>query len=412
MSPGRHEVELAVGETTAAWTFDVTPEAAALAAEEGVEPIGSWGVEASITGTAPDGDGDRPSEVGSALSARLASRSGRATIDLVGDLSARVELDGDAADEVEQSGESWVLEAGSEMGAARATVRAGYATPSFLDTSELLDSGLARGGVGASLGTEGRFRVSGYTSFDPAAGEVAGGELATRQDLSAGAVEIGGGGRFSLQATALEVADEGDDFEAPADGRALGLMGRLALPGGVELTFEGARGELEPGAGSFDATREGNAYSLGLSGNRGAWTFALRGRRVEADFVNPASPGLTPAGRADREALELDLGRSFSTGNLSFRLERLSGGDGFGPAADVGRVSANLSAYPSTRFGTNLSVSWGRTEGEADPQRFTPAVERDDLAVMLSFDETLGKWRLNQRFSIQEQSDRFAPAPT
>ena len=140
-------------------------------------------------------------------------------------------------------------------------------------------------------------------------------------------------------------------------------MGGLFLLG-MDLVLEGARGEFEPGEGSFEAMRQGDAYRLGLEGGAGSFTYSLALRHIEEGFVNPANRGLTPGGRSDRDVVELSLVKGFARSRLQARLQHFAGGDGIGlPATVDGATTAHYltdrlrpTGVPVTRLAQGVPI--------------------------------------------------------
>jgi len=414
LEPGEHAVELQLGVRGVGWSFVVEPvaaagEVAAMAAPPRAFLDGLFNAELSTS--APGGDEPRElEEARLAASVQLGTRQTAGAVQTTADLSWHRPLEGDDAS-TEQESESWLARAEGRSGAAAAEASVGYGAPTFLAETEYLTAGLARGGAEGALGSPGRARLAYYQSFDPELGNVAGGVFAVDQDLRAAAFEVGGEERrFVLRALGLEVKQEAGDFDAGGEGRSFGLFGRLRFGSALSLVFEGARGEFEPGEGSFETEREGDAYRLGLAGGAGTFTWSLDLRRIEQGFVNPANRGLTSGGRADRDSVELRLGKGWTRSNLDARLQRIEGGDGFGPPATVDAVQLDWSAALGTAFHLALGGNFAATEADADPELFLPATERRDWGLSGSATATFGSLQLTPQASVQVQEDLDDPA--
>jgi hypothetical protein len=414
LEPGEHAVELQLGVRSVGWSFVVEPVAAAgeAAATAAPPPAFLDGLfNAELSTSAPGGDEPRDlEEARLAASVQLGARRPTGAVQTTADLSWHRPLEGDDAS-TEQESESWLARVEGRSGAAAAETSVGYGAPTFLAETEYLTAGLARGGAEGALGSPGRARLAYYQSFDPELGNVAGGVFAVDQDLRAAAFEVGGEERrFVLRALGLEVKQEAGDFDAGGEGRSFGLFGRFRFGSALSLVFEGARGEFEPGEGSYETEREGDAYRLGLEGGAGTFSYALDLRRIEQGFVNPANRGLTPGGRSDRDVIELSLGKSFARSNLQALLQRLEGGDGFGPPVTVDAVRLDYSATLGPAFHLALGGNLTATEGEADPDLFLPETDRRDWGLTASATATLGSLQLTPQASVQVQEDRNDPA--
>ena len=407
LEPGEHAVELQLAGRARGWSFTVPPGDAA----EPPQPFLDGLFNAELSGSAPGGDRPRePEQARLALSAQLGARRPAGAVQTTADLSWHRPLESDDAS-TEQESESWLARAEARSGAAAAEASVGYGAPTFLAETEYLTPGLARGGAEGALGSPGRARLAYYESFDPELGNVAGGLYNVDQDLRAAAFELGGEERrFVLRALGLEVGQAATDFDAGGEGRSFGLFGRFRLGAALSLVFEGARGEFEPGEGSFETEREGDAYRLGLAGGAGTFTWGLDLRHVEQGFVNPANRGLTPGGRSDRDGVELTLGKGWSRSSLQARLQRLEGGDGFGPPATVDAVRLDWSAAVGPAFQLALGGNFAATEAEADPALLLPATERRDWGLSASATTTLGSLQLSPLASVQVQEDVDDPS--
>jgi hypothetical protein len=413
LEPGEHAVELRLAGSTTGWRFTVV----------GVEP-GAAGValpEAFLDGrfngelsaSAQGGDEPRDAEqLRLAVSAQLGAQQAAGAVQTTADLSWSRPLGGDSSPL--QESESWLARAAGRSGPAAGELAAGYGTPTFLAETEFLAAGLARGGAEGAVGSPGGARVAYYRSFDSELGDAAAGVFGVDQDLQAAAFEAGGEGRrFVLRAVGLEVGQEATPFDAGGEGRSYGLFGRFRLGPGMDLVLEGARGEFEPGEGSFEALREGDAYRLGLAGSAGTVTYSLDLRHVEEGFVNPANRGLTPGGRSDRDVLELALVKGFARSRLQARLQHFAGGDGIGLPSTVDAVHLDYGATLGPAFALTLGGNFAATRADADADLFLPETDRRDWGLTASATATLGRFQLTPAAALQRQEhDLGAEATT
>ncbi len=380
---------------------------------------GAFDLEASGTGHG----GDPPTEPGEravTLSGQATVASPRGEAGVTADLSLRHET-GDAAGP-DQDLESWLARVAtpgaSESGGWGGELRAGRGTAGFLDGLELLTDGLARGGVQAVAGAPGEVRASVYDTFDPDITDSASGELAARDDVRAGALEIGGGDRpFVVRGVAMEVDEHPSGLGAGGTGRSYGLFGRGTIGGGLSVLFEGAHGELTPGAGAFGEARSGEAFRLELamspreSGRHLGWRLALR--HVASGFVNPADPGLTPGGRSGRDSLELGLDQHWGNAYLSAGLQAIDGDDASGPGARLRSANVSLSSPLGQAVQVGLQGTAATTRAGADAELFTPEVDRLDWTLGGNLSEGLGAVQFSQTASLAVHDDhRDATADT
>ncbi|MBI4915838.1 MAG: hypothetical protein HY825_08320 [Acidobacteria bacterium] len=306
---------------------------------------------------------------------------------------------------------NWQAELGLRNGPVRPEGRAGYSPPDFLDQSEFLASGLARGGalgkVGTAAGT-----VSYYQTFNESS-EASAGSLGPEQRLKAVAYEAPfDGTRFLLRAMAIRAEEETGPYTLGSRTEAIGLLGRFVLSPGLTLMLESARGEYqgndEPGA----EKREGWGLRLGASGAAGTFTYAVNLRQVDNDFINPLNPGFTPGGVPDRIGGDLSLSKLLGRASLSLQLRRQKSGGGSDsafPSVVEDGAMVNLAVPLGQKVQLAASGTFGGTDGDADPVNSLPGTDRSQLGGMLSLTEMVGTASFTQALSWQETTDEVMP---
>jgi hypothetical protein len=379
--------------------------------DHGTEPRlfgGGFNVEA--TGSRSGGDEPTaPDAAGLALSSQATRAAPAAEGAATADVSWHRELDSDGAPTERLA--SWITRAAGGRGGGRGEVRAGVATPSFLDGLELLAGGLARTGAEVQVSARAGLRAAYYSTFESSAiGIPSAGSLAPGDELRAAAFEVGGENRrFLLRAVTLEVDSPATPLSLGGAGRTYGLFGRIGSAAGLHLLLEAARGELEPAPGNLVERSEGSALRLGLerSGPRLTWQLALR--HVEAGYANAADRGVLAGGLAGRDSVELSGTATFGRSSLALALQAIDGDAGAGTPARVRTANASLNAPLGTRFQLGLTGNATTTRADADLAAFALEVERLDWGLGGVLTATLGAFQLSQSLSLAEHDDRLEP---
>jgi len=288
----------------------------------------------------------------------------------------------------------------------------GDSPPSFLDQSEYLAVGLARGGGQGTLVTP-VGSMSYYQTFSqmPAA---AVGCFAPEQKIRAVGFELPGDpARLLLRVFALRTDGAASAWSPSGRGEAVGFLGRIVVAPSLSLVFESAHGSFQERSGEDPAgKRSGEGFRLGFTGSGGGLFYSATFRRTDADFVNPVNPGFTPGGVGDRTGTDLSVGRAFGRAMVSVQLNRLeSSGDttGTGRARQEGG-SLSLSFPLGARVAVAVAANTAATEGGGDAARGLPDVDRRTRGVSLSVSEQLGRLSVSQMFGWQKVADTVFPA--
>ncbi len=328
-----------------------------------------------------------------------------------GDVSVRHDINEPHA--TVQESRNWLVEAGTAPAAASGRVIVGYAAPRFVEGTQLLTTGYSRGGAEGAIATR-LGTASYYRTIRSMQSGVTGG-YGPDQEVEAWGVETpttSSGLVLRLINIRTEVA--AGAYSQGETGTMTGVYGVVPLSPALHVTFEGARGELtQSSPDQPEEEREGDAYLLGLEGDSGTFGYALNLRYTEAQFVNPANPGFTPATNADRAGAELQLRKSFGSRSVAVQLRHLRGGEtsgASGPSARENAAHVTFTTSIGSHVNLNLSGDLGRVTGDADEENLLPATDVRTRGLSASFSESLGGAYLSQTLSWIERQDEVTPA--
>ncbi|MGK2858609.1 MAG: hypothetical protein ACSLFQ_15515 [Thermoanaerobaculia bacterium] len=327
-----------------------------------------------------------------------------------GDLSGRKDLDPEY--DTEPESRAWQIESGAIQSRSREELRAGYSPPEFLDQSEFLAAGLARGGalgkVATPLGS-----ISLYDTFhDDAAGAVSAYEL--EQRLSGAAWEAPlDPNRTLLRVYGLRARGAASAEVPETEAEALGVLWRYNATPTLTLLVEGAQGSLDGVRHDNGEEIDGYGVHLGATGTRGTLSYGFNFRRIDADLVNPANIGLSAGAVPDRIGGDLMLGKTFGTTSVSLQLRTLESGtlaDGSGE--DVVEDSGTISVFApiGTKVFLSATSSLTTTQCDADLEHFSPGSDRSLLVVGVTLTESVKGLSFSESLSWQDVSDDLTPA--
>lgn len=304
---------------------------------------------------------------------------------------------------------NWLTRVGLSQARFREELSLGFAPPGFFDRSELLTVFHAGGGLEAGLETP-LGRIAYYRSVDLSASEALG---TPEPEIDAAAYEVGdGAGRFLARALLLEIREPEAEFDAGGAGRAVGVIASADFGPRLRLLGELARGEFEPGAGSFDEARDGRALRLALAGSTGTLGYdAVLGWTGEG-FVNPANRGFTPAGISDRALAEVSLRKALGRAALSGTYRHVRGGIprlAGDPETSENGASARLDLQASDALAIQLSGQAVVQRGDAADDVGIPATDRGQKGLDLGVTERVGSFTLGQTVGWQAFSDDVEP---
>lgn len=427
LGEGAHTVQLSVAGVISSWTFTVAPEGAGgvpegvpapsetipapteevAQAEAGMLPPphrdGEALIQVTVNGQDEAGGASGWETARGQLSTRFDISTGAVEAKATGDIGGSQTLQSPHTTASESR--NWDLQLAAGGPNFRAEARGGYSPPDFLDQSEFLMAGLARGGVqGKAVTPAGALSYYQTTNDIPAS--VGTSMMSLAHQIEAVGYQLPGDpNKLLLRAFALRSEDEGIPEVAATTSEAVGIFGRWAASPKFQLLFEAARGRLEPG----DAEKiEGNAFRVGATGTLGTVTYGVTLRDTAAEFINPANPGLTPGGVPDRRGGDLSLSTMFGRASLSLQARRLQSGgnEGAGPTITEDGAALNLSLPLGQRVSMSASATLNATEGGADPERWLPATDRSMTGLTLNFTEMAGVASFSQALSWQEMEDQ------
>lgn len=337
------------------------------------------------------------------LTSQAAIEDARFAMKETTDVSERKDLDPqyDAASE----SRAWQGEVAAIQERFREELHAGYSPPDFLDRSEFLAAGLARGGALARQVTPiGSFSYY-DTFYDDAAGAVSAYDLS--QQVSGAAWQAPfDPNRTILRLIGLRSRSNSDDsYSSDAVSEALGLFWQHTFSPALTLAIEGANGNLDdPAADDVD----GNAFRLSANGTSGTLTWMLNARHTESGFVNPVNAGLTPGAIPDRTGADVTLMKLFGQKNLMVQLRtQASGGDASVPGGDMNETTGALTfTMPlGTVASLTASSSVSMTTGDGDAESYVPETDRTMTALGVTFSEAVKGFTLAQSLTWQDVSD-------
>jgi hypothetical protein len=427
LGDGAHTVQVSLAGVVSSWTFAIAPEGApegvpappagvAVPTEEVVEAgaglmppphrDGEALVQVTVNGQDEAGGASGWETARGQLSTRFDIATGAVEAKATGDIGGSQTLQSPQTTASESR--NWDLQLAAGGPAFRAEARGGYSPPDFLDQSEFLMAGLARGGVqGKAVTPVGALSYYRTTNDIPAS--VGTSMMMLSQQIEAAGYQFPGDPN-TLLLRAFALRSEGEAMpEVPAtSSEAVGIFGRWSVSPKLQLLFEGARGRLEP---ADDDSIEGNAFRVGATGTLGKVTYGLTLRDTAADFINPANPGLTPGGVPDRRGGDLSLSTMFGRASLSLQARRLQSGgnEGAGPTITEDGAALNLSLPLGQRVSMSAAATLNATDGAADPERYMPATDRSMSGLALNFTEMAGVASFSQSLSWQEMEDQVNP---
>lgn len=389
------------------------PEASAATEAVVVEPEPPRDWEFALLGTGSATDEDVPSV---ADAARLQLTTTGDVEDAAyltkwtGDLSGRKDLDPEY-DSASES-RSWQFELGARQSRSREELRAGYSPPEFLDQSEFLAAGLARGGalgkVSTPLGS-----ISIYDTFhDEAAGAASGYELDQRLSGAAWEAPLDPN-RTLLRVFGLRARSNASAGEPDTEAEALGVLWRYTVSPTLTLLAEGAHGTLEGVTRENGDELDGYGLHLSAAGVRGTFTYGVDFRKVDADLVNPANVGLSAGAVPDRIGVDVTLGKTLGVTNLSLQLRTLESGsaaDGSGESVVEHSGALSVVAPISTKVSLIATSSLTTTSGDPDLEHFNPGSDRSMLSFGVTLSEVVAGLSLSQSLAWQDVSDDLTSA--
>jgi len=400
---GVHTLTLVVAEQRKQWTFTIAPEPDVGAVTPATGLRGDWVITPLGTVTLVRDVND---QARTQFSAQTDLANGTFTNKSTGDVSVRHDFERDST---VQESRNWLFDLGGKQGSVQEAVRVGFSQPDFLDQSQFLSTGLARGGAQAKVSMPLGI-ASYYQTFTAQPAGVSSASFGPDQRVRAAAFQIPTSARWDFRVLGITIDEDPALYTSGGKGDALGVFVRYSRGPAFRAIIEGARGKFAPEAGSFQSSVAGNAWRIGLDGVVGTATYALNVRKTDAGFVNPANRGFTAGGVPDRIGGELSLTKMFGLTTVSVQLRRAQDGT----APDVLLVpktkQSGLSASVQRAFGqhVSLSVTGNATKdtGEALPDLFMPETNRASTGASATLSQFFGQYAFSQTITRQDFRDR------
>lgn len=431
LEAGAHTVRLGLGTALTTWTFMVQPQAATtpapgeqpapeteappdtsqqpattppsnLRTDWAFTPIGTITV---LSGAAPGGADESRAQ----FSAQTDLATDAVSAKLTGDVSVKHELDD--PNRTYQESRNWLAQLGATQGGFSQQAIFGFAPPDFVDQSELLSTGLARGGaegkVSAPFGSAAYYETLGFRPVGVVAGN-----FGPEQKVRAFALRSPVAGKWDVRGIGMRVTDEPGFNSAGGEGEAFGIFAKYAITPTLGILLEGARGSFDPNPDSAESRREGNAFRLGFTGTSGTLAYGFNLRKTDADYVNPANRGFTPGGVPDRMGGDVSLSKIIGRTSVSVQLRHLQDGTSSGALIPTTRENGGVVSLMSS-LGTHVSVvvmgNITTDKGAGIPSLFLPATDRKQAGGALTLTEMAGRFMLSQTYTLQQLRDRVTP---
>ncbi|MEO8379934.1 MAG: hypothetical protein ABI779_09765 [Acidobacteriota bacterium] len=401
LAAGVHTVTLVVGEEQKKWSFTIVPADAGAIPQTRMR--GDWVITPVGTITLVRELND---QVRSQLSAQTDLANGSFSTKSAGDVSLRHDVD---THSTVQESRNWLFDLGATQGPVRESVRVGFSQPDFLDQSQFLSTGLARGGiqgkVAMPLGT-----ASYYQTFTVKPAGLAAGNFGPDQRVRAAAYVSPLRDRWDVRFLGLTIDDYPSASSLGGKGDALGLFVRYTRGPAMRVIAEAARGTFAPGEGSGERAARGNAWRLGIDGMARSVTYSWNVRKTDAGFVNPANRGFTLGGVPDRISGDLSLSKAFGLTSVSLQLRRAQ--DGTAPEVllvpKTRQSGVSLSVLRPFGGHVSLMVMGNATldRGDALEALYMPETDRDSAGGSITLSETYGAYSFSQTLSRQDLRDR------
>jgi hypothetical protein len=405
LQPGLHMVRLFVQSSPVSWTFTYDPSAAPAAQAASAGPRADWSLNVLGTLTAV-ASGDDPTTARLRLNSRAELQGNGWFARENVDLALREDFRGGAR--LVQESRNYLVNAGFQgRSGFGADALVGFFSPDFLDQSQLLAIGLARGGVEARVTTP-LGSAAAYRSYDARPGGVVSGSFGPSQTIWAGGLQTPTSGRYSLRIIGLEAEDEPGSNTVGGKGLAVGLLGKAAFSSAATFLAEAAHGKYDFNPGGPPSSA-GWAFRFGLLGAIESWSYTLNLRQTDDTFVNPANRGFTAGAASDRTGGDLSLTKLFGTvaTGISYRHLRGGGSSGFiSPSVreDGGNLFASVPVSQILTVFAAGNATWNRA-GE-DPNNGLPPTDRWVWGGSLTASEKWGRFLFSESYTYQKVDDR------
>ena len=410
LAAGSHVVRLSLAGDVTTWTFDVElPPAEAqvqppsLQKDWAVTPIGTITV---INGDQPG----QPDDVRGQVSAQSDIASASSTVKGTGDVSVKHGLND--PHETKQESRNWLTDFLGGNGKYAGEAKIGYAAPDFTDQSELLATGVARGGVEGRIHLANSVIASGYETFTNAPAGVVAGNFGPKQTIRAAALQSAPNDKWDFRLVGFNVEDEAGPTSAGGTGKAYGIFGKYVFDPKLTTILEVSHGSFDANVPTPAETRSGNAFRLDFAGVAGTLSYVLNLRRTDAGFVNPANRGFTPGGVPDRTGGNLSITKVIKTTSISVQLRTLRDGNSSGAVLPRNRENGGTLAI-ATAIGQNATLAlggnWTGDHGSGNPNVGLPDLDRTQSGANGTVSEAFGLFNLSQNVTVQKLKDKINP---
>ena len=408
LSAGTHTVRVSLASEVTTWTFDVELPAA----EAQVQPPSlrrDWALTPVGTITVINAPG-QPDAARAQFSAQTDVTNDATGAKITGDTSLRHDLNN--PDKTVQESRNWLSDFTRQQGIYQGEAKIGYAAPDFTDQSELLATGVARGGVEGRVHFSNRIIASLYETFGTRPAGVLAGDFGPKQTIRGAALQTAPNDKWDFRIIAFQVNDDPGPNSAGGLGKAVGIFAKYIFNPKLTAIFEGSRGQFEPNTLGAGGKHAGSALRLDLSGAAGTTTYVLNLRRTEANYVNPANRGFTPGGVPDRTGGNLSITKVISRTSISMQLRTLRDGNSSGAVLPRNRENGGTLAI-ATAIGQSTSLAlggnWTADHGSGNPSLSLPNLDRTQSGANGTLTEAIGRFNLSQNVTVQKLHDRITP---
>jgi len=410
LNAGPHTVRLSLAGEINTWSFQVElPPAEAQVQQPSVQR--DWAVTPIGTVTVINGDQPgQPDDVRGQISAQSDIASSNSGVKATGDMSVKHGLND--PHETKQESRNWITDFLGGNGKYAGEAKIGYAAPDFTDQSELLATGVARGGVEGRVHLLNSVIASAYETFGTRPAGVVSGNFGPKQTIRALALQTAPNDKWDFRLVGFRVEDEEGPTSGGGTGKAYGLFGKYVFDPKLTTILEVSHGSFEPNVLTPNETRSGNAFRLDFTGIAGTMSYVLNLRRTDAGYVNPANRGFTPGGVPDRTGGNLSITKVIKTTSISLQLRTLRDGNSSGAVLPRNRENGGTLAV-ATSIGQNTTLAlggnWTGDHGSGNPDAGLPDLDRTQSGANGTVSEAIGRFNLSQNVTVQKLKDKINP---
>ena len=408
LGAGPHTVRLSLAGEVTTWSFEVEVPPA----EAQVQPPSlhkDWALTPVGTITVISAPG-QPDAARAQFSAQSDLSNDKSGAKVTGDTSLRHDLNN--PNKTVQESRNWLTDFTHQQSVYQGEAKIGYAAPDFTDQSELLATGVARGGVEGRVHFSNKIIASLYETFGTRPAGVVAGDFGPKQTIRAAALQTAPNDKWDFRVIAFRVHDDPGPNSAGGLGKAVGIFAKYVFDPKLTAIFEGSHGEFDPNTLGGAPKHAGNALRLDFSGVAGTLTYTLNLRRTEANFVNPSNRGFTPGGVPDRTGGNLSITKVINRTSISVQLRTLRDGNSSGAVLPRNRENGGTLSI-ATGIGQNTTLAlggnWTADHGSGNPSLSLPNLDRTQSGANGTLTEAFGRLNLSQNVTVQKLHDRINP---